>query len=358
MVRLREFEDRTVLEAARWRLERTLHGFDRLAVAFSGGKDSLATLRLVHEAQQAHGDTRPVLAFFRDQQYVNTAVIEKVAEVATREWVDLQWIATRQNARTVVLGQPQDVPLWEPAEFDAALASGRLPQNALLVVGGAEEVDEVVVRLHPGRIGIVTGVRAAESLIRYRAIVNKLSESWIAVSAGRKHVPMVRPIYDWHENDVLRYLLDNGEDPAAIYHAQAWNDTTELRTASLLAAEQMRDLDRLRATDPDAFDTVVGLIPNAATALRYTRDLADPHLKGADCTTYAEVTDWILGRFPDTSTRKQAFGRLEFARGLAKRNPRGFPAWWVQHEIARMGHGTGMMPLPTTHPRYTEEPPR
>lgn len=355
MVRMREFEDRDVLEAARWRLERTLLGFDRLAVAFSGGKDSLACLHLVRAAQQEQGDHGPVLAFFRDQQYVNGAVLDKVREVADYPWIDLRWIATGTTARTVVLGQPRDVPLWPVQAFADACRSGRLPGDAWRLEGGAEEVDEHVVRLAPGRVGIVTGVRAAESLIRYRSVVNKISEPWIAVSKGRRHVPMVRPIYDWQEQDVLRYLLDVGEQPAALYDAQAWNDTGELRTASLLAAEQMRDLPRLLATDPEAYDALLEVVPEAATMRRYARDLADPHLKGADCSTLEEVEDWIIGRFPDPATRRQAFDRLAFARGLAARNPHGFPAWWVQHEIARAGHGVGMMPLPKSHPRYKEE---
>lgn len=355
MVRLREFENRDVLEAARWRLERTLLGFDRLAVAFSGGKDSLTCLHLVRAAQREQGDEGPVLAFFRDQQYVNGSVLDKVREVAAYPWVDLRWIATRQAARTVVLGQPQDVPLWTPTATASALESGRLPAGAEVVAGGAEEVDEHVVRMKPGRVGIVTGVRAAESLIRYRSVVNKLSEPWLAVSKGRRHVPMVRPIYDWTEQDVLRYLLDVGETPAALYNAQAWHDTGELRTASLLAAEQIRDLERLRATDPDAYDALLEVLPDADAMRRYHRDLADPHLKGADCATFEEVEDWIARRFPDPASRRQAFGRLDFARGLARVNPHGFPPWWVQHEVARMGHGVGMMPLPKTHPRYRED---
>jgi predicted phosphoadenosine phosphosulfate sulfurtransferase len=355
MVRLREYEERDVLEAALDRLETTLLGFDRLAVAFSGGKDSLACLHLVRAAQAADGDPRPVLAFFRDQQHVNESVLDKVREVAAYPWVDLRWVATVGTARTVVLGQPRDVALWPQEARDAAVGCGRLPADHVALAGGAEEVDEWVVRLAPGRVGIVTGIRTAESLIRYRSVVNKISEPWLAVSKGRRHVPMVRPIYDWLEQDVLRYLLDVGERPAALYDAQAWNDTTELRTASLLAPEQMRDLDRLRATDPQAYDALLEVVPEADAMRRYARDLADPHLKGADCTTLEEVEDWIIARFPDPQSRKQAMGRLTFARTLAVRNPHGFPAWWVQHEIARMGHGVGMMPLPKTHARYRED---
>lgn len=355
MVRLREFEDRDVLEAAAWRLDRTLLGFDRLAVAFSGGKDSLALLHLVRAAQQRNDDDSPVLAFFRDQQHVNGSVIDKVRQVAGYPWVDFRWLATVATARTVVLGQPRDVPLWPGDTIAAAQATGRLPVDAVPVHGGAEDVDEYVVRLKPGRVGIATGIRAAESLIRYRSVVNKVSEPWIAVSQGRRHVPMIRPIYDWQENDVLRYLHDVGETPAALYDAQAWTDSRELRTASLLAAEQLRDLDRMLVSDPDAYETLLAVLPEADAMRRYDRDLIDPYLKGATCDTLEQVEDWIIARFPDPRTRRQAMDRLAFARTLAARNPRGVPAWHVQHEIARMGHGVGMMPLPRSHPRYMEQ---
>jgi hypothetical protein len=211
--------------------------------------------------------------------------------------------------------------------------------------------DELTVSLWPGRVVIGTGLRAAESLMRYRSVANKLSEPWLTKSKA-PGVTMCRPLYDWQEADVLRYLLDAGATPAAIYDAQVWAGKGDLRTASLLAQEQMRDLATLKVTDPDAYAAMLDLAPEIAVAERYDRDLKDRHFIGEPpAQTMLAVRRWIDRRFPDNPTaRAHALARLDFARRLAAKNPDGFPPWWVQHEIARDGHGTGMMPLPVDHP--------
>lgn len=355
MVRVREFEDRDVLTAARDRLDRTILGADRLAVAFSGGKDSTTVLHLVKEAQERAGDDRPVLAFYRDIEFASPAVTAKVAETAALPWVDLRWLAVRLQARTVVAGIPLEVETWHPdREWVRPLPDGATLLNDRPWT--ADDVDGYVQTLSPGRVVIVTGVRAAESLIRYRSVVNKLHEPWL-VKSQHAGVTLARPLYDWTEADVLRYLADHGIRPADVYDAQAWHSRKgDLRTASLLAAEQMRDLPTLAVTDPDAYDLLVRAFPQVAVAKRYLRDLKDKHLKGADVETWEELEEWVYQRFAGRPhALAGALDRLEFARGLAKRNPHGFPPWWVQHEIAREGHGTGMMPLPKTHPRYGQK---
>lgn len=52
-------------------------------------------------------------------------------------------------------------------------------------------------------MAFLTGIRADESLIRYRASVNKLNENYINATEC-KRVSLCKPIYDWRENDVFK----------------------------------------------------------------------------------------------------------------------------------------------------------
>lgn len=350
MVRMRQFDpEKNVLEAARERVDVVLDGCDRIAVAYSGGKDSLALLHLVRERQLHRGDERPVAAVFRDMEYVNGSVIDKVAETFALPWVDGRWLCLEAHSRTNIAGSPLDYTAWDPARR----RHRPLPKDAITDPGRQYDepaFDRVTVAQWPGKVVIATGLRACESLIRYRAIANKLSEPWLAKSKA-PGISMARPIYDFLENDVLRYLLDCGAVPAAIYDAQAWHGKGDLRTASLVATEQMRDLPTLKATDPDAYASLLDLAPEVAVAERYDRDLKDRHNVGRRAESMLEVRKWALEKYADhPRALERALARLAFARGLARKNPGGFPPWWVQHEIARDGHGTGMMPLPVDHP--------
>lgn len=349
MVRMKKYEPgKSVLDAARERIDATLDGCDRIAVAFSGGKDSQVVLNLVHERMVARGDHRPVAAVYRDQEFVNGSVIDSVARTFAQPWVDGRWHALQVRAQTTILGQPVDHIIWDKNRTHHRV----LPPEAITdpdhIYDSVGE-DLFIASSWPGRVVIATGLRTSESLIRYRSVANKLSEPWLAKSKA-DGVNMCRPIYDWAENDVLKYLMDNGIAPAEVYHAQGWHGG-ELRTSALTAVEQIRDVARMRATDPDAYEALVEAYPDAATMGRYDGDMKDRLRIGKKAETYLEVRRWIDTRYPKGSTaHKHALARYTFAMRLVRKNPEGVPPWWIQHEIARNGHGSGLLPLPQNHP--------
>lgn len=69
---------RTVLDAARARLDRVFADFDTVVVAFSGGKDSGAMLHLVLDHMRARGIRKPVHVFHMDYEGQYFATTEYV----------------------------------------------------------------------------------------------------------------------------------------------------------------------------------------------------------------------------------------------------------------------------------------
>jgi predicted phosphoadenosine phosphosulfate sulfurtransferase len=82
--------ERDVLTAARERFDTLYRRFDRVAVMFSGGKDSTVCLHLAIEAARAHGKL-PVEAIFYDEEAIYPTTIEYVRRMMTSPDVKLYW---------------------------------------------------------------------------------------------------------------------------------------------------------------------------------------------------------------------------------------------------------------------------
>jgi predicted phosphoadenosine phosphosulfate sulfurtransferase len=67
--------------------------------------------------------------------------------------------------------------------------------------------DAHIAKWYKGKVAFLTGIRAAESVMRYRASINKLNESYINASSAPS-VSLCKPIYDWQENDVFRFFYE------------------------------------------------------------------------------------------------------------------------------------------------------
>ena len=104
MARVRRYIDTDVLTEAKRRLHHVMDTFDNWVVAFSGGKDSLAALRLVKEVQDERGDRSKVRALFRDEEFIPQGVVDFVTELRSEPWLDLEWWCVPQRATHVILG--------------------------------------------------------------------------------------------------------------------------------------------------------------------------------------------------------------------------------------------------------------
>ena len=82
-------------------------------------------------------------------------------------------------------------------------------------------MDNLVAHMYPGMVALVNGIRADESLVRFRAAVNKLNDNYINASASRK-ANLCKPLYDWSEQDIFKYLYDHSIPYCIQYDRQLW----------------------------------------------------------------------------------------------------------------------------------------
>jgi len=193
-----------VYTAALERIERAYDLFDNIAVAFSGGKDSTAVLNIVLEIARRRGRL-PVDTVFYDEECCSPETIDYVRRVAASPEVKLEWLCLPVMHRNACSTKS---PYWYPWDSTCPeLWVRELPPEGITQYPGftpttiPEHCAAYLQRKLQGTVGLATGIRAQESLVRLRGVTNRKEDNYLAVTAV-KTVTAVKPIYDWNTDDV------------------------------------------------------------------------------------------------------------------------------------------------------------
>ncbi|WP_328438288.1 phosphoadenosine phosphosulfate reductase domain-containing protein [Nocardia puris] len=348
MARVKGFIDANVYDEAKKRMHRVYDLFDTVMVAFSGGKDSLAALHLVHEVATERGDRRPIKAVFRDEELIPDQVVAFVDEYRQLDWIDLRWYCVPLESTKYILGQSTRYIQWDPAREhmrpipDWALTPAKLslPESVVL---DQYTADTLVSRGERGKIAIVTGVRAAESIMRFNALKVKLHDNYINATQDAR-VMTVKPLFDWQENDIFRYFYDKGIRYCPLYDAQVLAGSP-LRVSTPLHAESAKTFGRLRQFAPTFYEQVIQLVPEMAVQERYYGELD----RGALLRRYGQSLDGVQAYIEETITdeaqREKALKALNRVRRTAAHSPAAFPPDHVLKQMMAGAYKRAITPL-------------
>jgi predicted phosphoadenosine phosphosulfate sulfurtransferase len=215
---IKRYRDVDVLTAARRRIDLVFDHFERIYVAFSGGKDSSVMLHLVMEAAIARGRRVGVMFIDFEAQYAET--VAHVAEMFAlyRDHIDPHWICVPMLLRNAVTNFEPRWMCWEPEKEAIWIrekpADCKTEHDYPFAVPGMEFEEFIVLFGEWYGQGQPTagfiGIRAQESLHRYCAVATWEKRD-LTFQGHRWTTKIVAdtfnvyPIYDWVTEDIWRY---------------------------------------------------------------------------------------------------------------------------------------------------------
>lgn len=207
-----------VLEEAQKRISWTFDNFGKVAVSFSGGKDSTVMMHLVCE--EAIKRKRKVAVMIVDLEAQYSATVEHMHNMIKRyrNCIELHWVCLPISLSNAVSNfEPRWYP-WEPSKKDVWVRD--FP--AIDVIKDIDfypffrqgmEFEEFVVLWADWysageNLAVMVGIRADESLNRFRTICTFDKETYRGkrfTTGITKTVFNVYPIYDWRTRDIWVY---------------------------------------------------------------------------------------------------------------------------------------------------------
>jgi predicted phosphoadenosine phosphosulfate sulfurtransferase len=276
------FLDIDCVEAARKRIRHVYDTFDTVCVQFSGGKDSTAVLYLAKEVHEERG-LGPVKVIFRDEEMVSPLVLDYVNKVRNYDWVDMEWYCLPYGSEVWVLGVRDPVVLWGKYREENGRRVRPIPEWAITAEhfgvnsdeGLPESIDYYTMQGKTGSVAFITGVRANESMVRYRSLVQKLHENYIVSPYKmKKSIPLkfAKVIYDWQTDDVLKFITEEHNAPYCEYYDLAALTGSNTRVGIPLHSVAIRRIGDVVATEPDFYDRLYDCWPEIDAQRRWWKD--------------------------------------------------------------------------------------
>jgi len=332
-----------VLEAARSRVRYAFDHFEALYVSFSAGKDSSVMLHLVMEEAKRRNRKVGVLLIDLEAQYSLTI---KHAEDMFRMYadhMDLYWVCLPLKLRNAVSNYQ---PVWCAWDADRKEDWVRSMPKGKGVISDCsyfdffepkmefeEFIELFAVWYAKGRsTAAFIGIRADESLNRFRTIASKKKETHFGKLWTTKIVDdvyNVYPIYDWNVTDIWKFHAAFPDKPHnEVYDRMhlAGVSLSQMRLCQPYSDDQRRGLWLYHLIEPETWGKLVARVNGANSGALYIDETGN--VNGYNKITLPPGHTWrsfcnlLLQTMPEVTRKHYTIRFREWLVGWHKRGYR------------------------------------
>lgn len=284
------YKDKTVYEAAIERYHTVFQEFEHYYVSVSGGKDSSIMLQLMAQEARKAGKRFSVLYIDLEAQYA--ATIEHIEELidCTKDVVDhWYWCALPLSLRNAVSALQPKWICWDKKDQEKWVRPWPTQRDDVDLItedslpGGWDwffrgmEFEEFILWFakwftdtHLGKCAAGIGIRADESLNRFRTIISETKDRykglpWTTRIRCKSHILdcwNFFPLYDWRTEDDWTAVAKLDLRFNRIYELMYKNGLSihEQRLCQPYGDDQRKGLDQFRSLEPETWEKVLNRV--------------------------------------------------------------------------------------------------
>jgi len=263
-----------VYEEAVKRISYILDEFEEVVISISGGKDSTVLFDIAYREAIKKG--KVIKVFFLDQEAEYQSTIEVIKSIMYRKNIKPFWFQVpiyMTNATSHI-----DCFLYAWGEGEEWMRE----KDPIAIHKITEEypkrfykfLDWFSQKWKDKKSCFLVGLRAEESLNRYRAVIKNPGYKNITWTTHTKGVINAYPLYDWTFEDVWKYIYDHKLKYNRIYDFLYMKgyEIQNVRVSNLIHEKSFRCLANLQEFEPDTYDKLVKRLKGIHVAARYAKE--------------------------------------------------------------------------------------
>lgn len=284
---MKKYLGKNVYEAAKERIAYTFDNFEKIIVSFSAGKDSTVMLHMVCEEARRRNQKVAVMLIDLEGMYKKTIDHAIKCREMYKDCTEWYWICLPIHLRNAVSVYQPFWKCWDPEQKHMWIRE--LPKDCIsdenyfpFFKDGMEfeEFDVLFAQWYAqGKsCAVHIGIRADESLNRYRTIANKHKithngNMWTTKIIDE--VYNVYPIYDWKTQDDWVYqgkFKDTPYNELYDYMHLAGLTIAQMRICQPYGDDQRRGLWLFHLIEPETWAKVVARVNGANSGANYINE--------------------------------------------------------------------------------------